>query len=343
LSEHGEQHGEQTFDRYVVNGTLSVDASGLLTLASEGSGTGFRFIGHGPNGFTSDAAARALAGHFSVEGLNRGQGARLLTAFRGIAAVGKTPHQPPSASGKTPDQPPSVSPEQRQALRAIVEAAGGLLNRVEAEEILEDLRFAVGAGTNTSNGTVGRMRLSMAGDALDQRLNAQLGILLDEISSSALSAENAAFIPHHVNIKTVLAGVRVGPMMALLRAATEPGMDPIALQTQAIALFADPQARISIETLSFDSGPLQIRGSAKVVPLANGQFGGEIHIAASGMDTLLAQALSQPNLQRVVPMVFMAKGMGRPEGDSLIWDISLGDGPMTVNGMPVGQPSGKRR
>ncbi len=61
------------------------------------------------------------------------------------------------------------------------------------------------------------------------------------------------------------------------------------------------------------------------------------------MDTLLAQAQSQPNLQQVMPMVFLAKGMGRPEGNNLIWDIRLGDGPLTVNGVPFGQPAGKRR
>jgi hypothetical protein len=42
-------------------------------------------------------------------------------------------------------------------------------------------------------------------------------------------------------------------------------------------------------------------------------------------------------------MVLLAKGIGRPEGDSLIWDISLGDGPIAVNGIPLGQAGGKRR
>jgi hypothetical protein len=331
-SRHDEQHSEQTFDRYTVNGTLSIDADGLLTLKSQGSGTGFRFIGHGPNDFTADAVARTLAGHFSVEGLNRAQGTRLLTAFRGIAAV-----------GTTPDQPPNASPEQRRALRAIVEAANGLLNRVEAEEILEDVRFAMGAGTTATKGSVGRVRLNVLGDTLDQRLNTQIGITLDGISSPALTAENAAFIPHHVDIKTAMAGVQIGPLMALLRAATEAGIDSAALQAQAEALLADPQSRIGIEAVSFDSGPLQIRGSARVVPGANGQLGGEIHIAATGMDKLLAQAQSQQNLQRVMPMVFMAKGIGRPQGDSLVWDISLGNGKLTVNGIPFGQPAGKTR
>jgi Uncharacterized protein conserved in bacteria (DUF2125) len=332
LSEQGEQHGEQTIDRYTINGTVSADSGGLLTLASQASGTDIRFIGHGPNGFASDVAIRASAGHFSVEGLDRIQGTRLLTALRGIPAV-----------GKTSDQPSGISQDQREAMRAIVEATSGLLNRAEAEEILEDIRFAAGTGSAATSGTVRRLRLNVTGDAVAERLNTQFGMALDGISSSGLSAENAMFIPHRVDLKTNLSGVRIGPLMALLHAVTEPGTDPAALLAQAMTLLADPQVRISIEALSFDSGPLQIKGSAKVVPRPDGQLGVDIHIAASGMDKLLAQTQSQPSLQQVMPMVLLAKGIGRPEGDSLIWDISLGDGPMTVNGIPLGQAGGKSR
>jgi hypothetical protein len=331
-TDHGEQHAEQSLDRYTINGTLSADAGGLLTLASQGSGTGFHLIAQGANGFASDTAVRALAGHFSVEGLDRAKGARLMAAFRSA-----------SSGAKTQDQPAGASPEQRRALRAMVDAASGLLNRVEAEEVMEDVRFAVGSAGNATSGTIGRVRVSMTGDAADQRLSAQLGVTLDGISSSALTGENAAFMPHHVDLKTVLAGVRIGPLMALLRAATEPGADPAALQAQAIALLADPEARIGIDSMSFDSGPLRVTGSVKVVPRANGEPGAEVHIAASGVDALLAQAQAQPKLQRIMPMVFLAKGMGRPEGDSLVWDISLGDGPIRVNGVPFGQAPGKTR
>jgi hypothetical protein len=115
------------------------------------------------------------------------------------------------------------------------------------------------------------------------------------------------------------------------------------LQGQAMALLGEPGAQVGIEALSFDSGPLMVTGTARLVPAANGQLGGEIHLVARGVDALMAQAMSQPNLQRLMPLVFMAKGMGHPEGDSLVWDISLGDGPIRVNGVPFGQPPGNTR
>jgi hypothetical protein len=336
-SDQGEQHGEQSFDRYTVNGTLSGDQEGRVSMASQGSGTGFHFVGHGQNGFVSDASARALAGHFSVEGLNRDQGTRLMTALRGVAG-----------SMKMPGRGPDVSAEQRAALHAMVEAADGLMSRLEVEEALEGVRFAAGAGA----GTIGRVRLTAAGMTREQRLDSEIGIALDGISSSAVSAENAAFMPHHVDIKTYLRGVQVNSLMALLHAATEPGADPVMLQAQATALLADPHAHVGIETLVFDCGPLRIKGSASVVPhsIANGgangregPLGAELHIAARGLDAFLAQAQSQPNLKGIMPMLFMAKGMGRAQDESIVWDISLGDGPIRINGVPFGQPADNTR
>ena len=84
-------------------------------------------------------------------------------------------------------------------------------------------------------------------------------------------------------------------------------------------------------------------GSAKLLPRANGQLGAEIHIAARGVDALLAQVQGQPNLQQAMPLIFLAKGMARAQGDSLVWDIVLGDGVPTINGTKFGQPAGKTR
>jgi hypothetical protein len=144
-------------------------------------------------------------------------------------------------------------------------------------------------------------------------------------------------------MKSVLAGIPTDPLMSLLRAATEQDADPAALQVQFMALLGDANARIGIETVTFDSGPMQVAGSARIVPRANGQLGADIHLSATGIDALVAQADGKPALQQALPMIFIAKGMGRPEGSALTWDIALGDGPMTINGVPFGQPAAHKR
>jgi hypothetical protein len=335
----GEQHGEQTIDHVATDGTFSTGSDGRLTFMAQSRGTGLHMIGHGPNGFVSDTGARALAGHFSVEGLDRIQGARMLAAFRGLVAAGAQARAqraeiPPGQAN------PGMSAEQRQDLGAVVVAVDGLLDRVEVDETMEEIHFSVGTATGGAAGTISSLRLAMTGDAAGDRLNTRLGITLEGIAVPAVAVEAGGLIPHNVDLKTVLAGVPVAPLKALLREAAQDHTDPALLQAQARSLLGDPQARIGIETLAFDAGPLSVTGSAKLLPRADGQLGGEIHIAARGVDALLAQVQSQPKLQQAIPMIFMAKGMGRAQGDSLVWDIVLGDGAPTINGTRFGQPPG---
>jgi hypothetical protein len=337
----GEQRGVQTIDHIVTDGTFSTGGDGRLTFATQSRGTGFHMIGHGPNGFSSDISARALAGHVSVEGLDRTQGARMLRAYRGLVAAGAQARA--QRTQTPPGQAPSMSAEQRGVLGALVAASDGLLNRIEIDETMEGVQFSIGTASGGGAGSVGSLRLAMTGDAAGGRLNTRMGITLDAIAVPAMAAESGGLIPYHVDLKTVLAGVPVARLAALLREAAQDHADPAVLQAQAESLLGDPQARIAIETLAFDAGPLSVTGSAKLLPRADGQLGGEIHIAARGVDALLAQVQGQPKLQQMMPLIFLAKGMARAQGDSLVWDIVLGDGAPTINGTQFGQPGGKTR
>jgi hypothetical protein len=272
---------------------------------------------------------RTLSGHFSFDGLDRAQGTRLLAAVRMVTAASHT---------TAPDQSPALSPKQRRDLRAVIDALPGLLTSFRADEALSDIRFAAGPA---SKGTIGRVGLEVAGDTAAERLNARMGIGMDEFTMASLPPDTVAFVPHHVDIKTVMTGVRTQPLMALLRAATEPDADFGALQDQAIALFGDPGTRIGIESLTFDSGPMRLTASARVVQRPNGQFGADIHVSATGVDALIGQMQGKPSVQQALPVLFMAKGMGRPEGGATVWDIAVGDGPITINGVPFGQPAGQ--
>ena len=183
----------------------------------------------------------------------------------------------------------------------------------------------------------------MAADFVQDRLSASLGMSIDGIKAADATPETKALIPHHADVRLVLSGVRASALIGLLRAATEPDADADALQARATALLAAPNTWVGIEALSFDSGPLAVAGSAKLKPGAMGGIGGEIHLTARGLDAMLARLQGQPNMQQVLPMLFIAKGMARAQGDSLVWDITLGDGPPRINGVPFGQPPARTR
>ena len=339
-----DQQIDQTFDRFATDGTIATAPDGRITFSAQTQGTGFRMVGRGANQGSSDTGARALAGHISVDRLDRAQGARLLAASRALIADASAPAGRPQRPDQPAQVPALIGPEaRRQQWRALVDAAGGLLDRIEVDETMVDTRFRFVIGKQTAAGMIGTLRVALAGNTEQDRLNSRLGIAADGIAAADLPVETAELMPHHVELKTVLSGVRIAPLLALLRAATDGHSDPALLQTQAAALLGEPGARIGIEALSFDSGPLTITGSAALHPRDNGQLGGEIHIAARGVDALLARIQQQPGLQQMLPMIFLAKGIGRAQGDSLVWDITLADGPLTVNGITLGQPSGKTR
>ena len=84
--------------------------------------------------------------------------------------------------------------------------------------------------------------------------------------------------------------MRIGPLMAFLRAAAGPDADPAALQDQAMGLLNEPDARFGIESMTFDSGPLRMTGSAPPFRMPTDRLGVAIHLSASGVDALIAQA-----------------------------------------------------
>jgi hypothetical protein len=327
-SASGARASEQAIEHMTLDGSISGTPGGRADLLVRNSARGWHAVTRDTGGAESDSLVRRVEGHASLTGLDRARGLRFIAAARSLTGTAKA----------WPGQP-DLSPAARDGFRNLLEATDGLLTRLEAEETLDGLRFDFGGRT----GTLGRMQLRVTGDSDDQRLNAGMDIALDELSLTMLSPDSAAFLPHHVTARSVLASLPVAQLRALLRAAIAPGADPSVLQKQAAALLAVPGAQVGMESITFDVGPMHVRGSTRFVPRANGEIGADIHISATGVDALVAQVKTSPNVQGFMPIVFLAKGMGRVQGETIVWDIGLGGGPLTVNGVPFGQPAGKTR
>ncbi len=64
---------------------------------------------------------------------------------------------------------------------------------------------------------------------------------------------------------------------------------------------------------------------------------GEAHLVATGFDELSTQARTNPDLQQALPALIMLRGLAKPDGKRLVWDI-VSDGPtVTVNGLDLSQ------
>ncbi len=56
----------------------------------------------------------------------------------------------------------------------------------------------------------------------------------------------------------------------------------------------------------------------------------------------MATLQQNPKAMQIIPMIFLAKGMAKPQGDSLVWDIAYANGAVTVNNVPLAQPPARR-
>ncbi len=325
------QQSDQTIGRQTMQGTFTGDADHRLTLLTQGTATDWKISARDAAGTVRNSLIRSVATSLQLEGLDRPQAERLRAAARALATS-----LPPG--GRLGGTPADLTPFQRDQLRAMLDASTGLLTRISLDETLEGIHFEAPGGNNS--GDIGRVRFGLTGESVQDHLNASLDVALHDLKLAAVPADTAAFMPSVVHVRPAVSGIRTDALMRLLRHATAPDLKPGALQAEATALLNEPGARVGIESLSLVSGPLRLEASARLHPAVGGTPGFDAHVVAHGVDAMIAATQHNPKAQQIMPIIFLAKGMARPDGDGLVWDIVFNDGVFTVNGVALGQPAG---
>jgi hypothetical protein len=326
-TENAPQHTEQTIEQYSTDGTLSGDGHGRMNAHALGALTNWLITGAGDK--PSDSfrlSMRSAAIRYNVEGLDRARAEHLRATLQ---------NRPPAA----PTANLTLSPAGRERLHAMIDEFGALLTRFDIDETIQGVHFEA---AGTSKVEIGSVRLGLAGDSRDGRMSAHLDISVADPSANMVPPDYAALMPHRVTIRPAVSGVRSEALMQWLRDATAEGSDATALQTRAMALLSDPQAHVGVESLAIETGPLTVQGSARVIALPGNTPGYTVHLTASGLDAMMATLQGNPKAMQIIPMIFLAKGMAKPQGDSLVWDIAYANGAVTVNNVPLAQPPARR-
>jgi hypothetical protein len=282
--------------------------------------------------------ARRMTGDVSVHGLDRDKGDRLRKDLQGLIATAPDTPPAPAPAGSDPHAPkPPMSPAMQQMARdmlhAILDDATGLLRSVKLDETVEGITVNAGDGKGA---TIGSAVVAMNGSSEADHLDIGMDLAVNDMAIPSVPIAYAPYVPKHVSLSDKVRGVPAERLRTLLRAALEDNADPEALKLQALALLATPGTVVSIDPFSFDSGPLNVTGTARLVPLANGTFGGHVHVTATGMDALMAKMQGDPDMAQAMPMLFIAKGMAKPNGQSLVWDIDYDQSGVRINGTPFG-------
>jgi hypothetical protein len=326
-TENAPQHTDQTIEQYSMDGTLSGDGHGRMNAHALGALTGWLITGAGDN--PSDSfrlSMRSVAVRYDIEGLDRARAEHLRIAVQNQPRVVQ------------PGTMPNLDAA-RERLHTMIDDFGALLTRFDIDETIHGIHFEAGA-TNTID--IGSVRLGLAGDSRADRVNAHLDIGITDPSARMVPPDYASLMPHRVTIRPAVSGVRSEALIQWLREATAEGTDTAALQARAMALLSDPQAQVGIESLAIETRPLTVQGSARVLPLPGNTLGYSGHLTARGLDAMMATLQGNPQAMQIIPMIFLAKGMAKPQGDSLVWDINYANGAVTVNNVPLVQPPASR-
>jgi hypothetical protein len=302
------------------------NADGRMTTQSRTQAENWHLTGTTRTGSAYSLSLKSADMHYAVDGLDRAQAERLRETVKAIAASQQ-------AAGAVPGQPATIPPAVREQLRALIGANPGLLSGFDVADTLRDLHFESADGTS---GDVGEIHIAIGGGGQDSQASGHLDLDLHDMT---LAGVPAAYAPRLVAMKAAFGGIPAEALRQWLQRALEDGADPAALETQAVGLLNQPGARAGIDTMSIKSGPLTLQGSAQLRPTADGSAAVDIHLTAFGLDAMLTLIASDPKVRQITPILFLAKGIGKPDGDGMDWDIRLANGVVTVNGISMGQRS----
>ncbi len=326
-SDNTKQRQEQRFDRYFSDTTLAPAQNGRFDLTTDAAVNGWKSASQISGGTPVAIGIQAMRGVVRIKGVNGQRVAGLLAASGGLLGA-----LPPDIAtrGDKGDLPAPA----RAQLRLIVDSLQDMLTEMSLRETVDGLQVEVAGIGGLS---MQHFLFGFGGEAPDGRLHAWIDLGLDELASPSLPPNAAALLPHHVEIRPSVSGVLTADLHKLALDATAEGADSDSLAPAIAAIFSHGGVNVGIETLAFDMGPAKVQGTGHVTALSLASWHGEAHLVATGFDELSTQARTNPELQQALPALIMLRGLAKPDGKRLVWDI-VSDGPtVTVNGLDLSQ------
>jgi hypothetical protein len=324
-SNSAKQRQEQRIDRYRADTSLTPAQDGRLDLTMDASVDGWKSASQINSATPVAIGIETMRAVGHINGVNRDRVARLLAATGGLIGA-----LPPGIPGKSNALPAPA----RAQLRLMIESLQDMLTTVRLEETVDGLQVEIAGMGGMS---MKHFLLGFGGESPDGRLHAWIDIGLDELASPSLPPKVAAYLPHHAEIRPSLSGILAADLHKLALDATEEGADSTSLAPDIDAIFSHGGVNLGLETLSFDLGPAKVEGTGHATVTSPGSWHGEAHLVATGFDELATQARTNPDLQRALPALIMLRGLARPDGERLVWDLAS-DGPtLTVNGLDLSQ------
>lgn len=331
-TDSAKEHQEQHIDRYAVETSLKPVQDGRLDVAMDATMGGWKSAAQVEGSAAVAIAVQNMHALGRIDGVSRDKVGGLVSAMNGFFRA-----LPPDVMEKhgRGDLPAPA----RVQLRALIEALPDMLTGVRLEETVDGLQIEVAGMGGLA---LQHILLGFGGEAPDGKLHAWFDIGLDGLNTPSLPPKVTAYLPHHIELRPSVSGIRTADLTKLALDATEEGGGDDRLAPDIAAIFAQGGVNLSLETLSFDLGPAKVEGVGKVVMLSPDSWHGEARLSATGLDELTAQARTNPDLQQALPVLIMLRGLAKPDGNRLVWVIVSEGTTVTVNGIDLSQLGGDK-
>jgi len=325
------QTKEQRIDRYTATGNATPAAGGLLDVSMTTAAQGWRTGVLVPGGVAAGSGVRSATATAHIEGLKSSQVGPAIAALVSLGASLPAPTRTQSGTGNHVGLP-DLPPQGLAALHRLVAALPGIATAFRIDETLEGAQFEI---AGIGGAAVDRVRLGFGGEAPAGLLRAWFDLGLQGLSVRGLPDAQAALVPRMVSFRPSVSGVPVQALNRLLAALTKPGHPSVTrLDPEVAALFAQGSLTVGIEALDVAIGPAEFTGAGSVLLLSPTEREGQARIAATGFDALVEQMRGDPRSGAALPLLILARGLAKADGDRLVWTIVVNrSGKITVNGI----------
>jgi hypothetical protein len=230
------------------------------------------------------------------------------------------------------------TPADKAQMHAILVAAHGLLTGGKMDETIEGIKLAF----NGQSAAISKLELSLGGDAPQDMLSATMGLTLDGLNIASLPPMFAAYVPTHIAIRPTISNLSIADLTEMGLEATAPpprspppGGKMAVPMAAAQRLFSHGGINFGFDTLALDIVGTRFSGTGKFTMTGPQSVTGAAEIDASGLDGLIAKAQSDPMLAQAVPVIIFLKGIAKTNGDQAVWQITVANTKVLVNGVDL--------
>jgi hypothetical protein len=321
--------GTQTshMDRLTGHTVWSPAADGRVNLQSDSKGEKLVSAATLPDGTPFSFGVEQFSGTGHVNGVLMSEVGAIIRAAADLATTIQA--LPPPPAGDAAPRPP-VPDAAKPAARALLASVRNLLGGYEQEFTFQKMSFDAGGHT----GSLASMAVGLGGGAPGGKLDLHMTIALDGPDSPEIPPGIMRdYLPRHLSLKPRVSGVPSQDVADLISYVIDsPTADESEIGGRAIGLLAKGPLSIGVDDLALAMGPASLTGSGAVQVSSPTDMVAQASLRLVGFDALMADASSRPEMKQAAPVMIFLKGIGKQEGDAIVWNISYQDKKLLVNG-----------